>query len=288
MTTQFHIALLRPPGYAHTSAFSEVAETFVLALTELGYPTTFAENQVSPSATNIVFGWHALHTFSAIELPRRTILFNLEQWIADSQWFASPATRALMARHAIWDYSQRNIDAIRAAGIAPRFYRMPIGTMPQLSRIAPAEDMDLDVLFYGAVNERRRKALQQVRATGLKVAAAYLYGKERDAVIARSKLVLNIQQNTADLFEIVRVSYLLANRKAVVSECYPTTEIDDELRPAICAVPFEGIAEACRRLVANVDERRALEARGYSIMTGRRQSDILRARLPEMPRDLFE
>jgi hypothetical protein len=288
MTTHFHVALLRPPGYAHTSAFSEVAETFVHALTELGYPTTHAENEVSPSATNIVFGWHALHTFSATELPRRSILFNLEQWVPDSQWFASEATRALMSRYTIWDYSQRNIDAIRATGLAPRIYLMPIGSMPQLARIAPATPMDIDVLFYGAVNERRRAVLQHVRAAGMKVVAAYLYGNERDAVIARSKLVLNIQQNTADLFEIVRVSYLLTNRKAVVSETYPTTEIDAELRPAICAVPFEGFVDACRRLLANDTERHALETRGFEIMMRRRQSDILRALLPTMPSDLFE
>jgi len=287
MTPRFHVALMRPPGYAHSSAFSEVAETFQHAFAELGYPTTSGENRISPDATNLVFGWHTLHTFANVELPRRTILFNLEQYLPDSQWF-TPPVRALLARYPVWDYSQRNIAALRAANIAPRIFHMPIGTMPQLTRIVVAPEQDIDVLFYGAVNARRRQVLQQVRAAGLKVVAAYLYGNERDAVIARSKVVLNIQQNTADLFEIVRVSFLLANRKAVVSECYATTEIDPELRPAICAVGFDGFADACRRLIADDAERRALEARGYEIMSRRRQSDILRARLPAMPRDLFD
>ena len=46
--------------------------------------------------------------------------------------------------------------------------------------------------------------------------------------IARSKIVLNLHQYDAQVFEIVRVSYLLANRRAVVSErgANPTEDRD--------------------------------------------------------------
>ena len=45
-----------------------------------------------------------------------------------------------------------------------------------------------------------------------------LYGADRDALLARSKIVINMHQHDAQVFEIVRVSYLLANRRTVVSE----------------------------------------------------------------------
>ena len=38
----------------------------------------------------------------------------------------------------------------------------------------------------------------------------------RDDLIARAKVVLNINKHQAKIFEIVRVSYLMANAKAVV------------------------------------------------------------------------
>ena len=246
----------------------------MLALAELGHPTTFAENEISPTATNLLFGWQTLHTFSRVQLPERSILYNLEQYAPDSEWFVPPVT-ALMARFPVWDYSIRNVEAIRAANIAPRIFHAPIGTMPGMTRIPKAPVQDIDVLFYGSVNDRRRRVLRQLQEAGLRVCAAYLYGKERDAVIARSKVVINIKQQTSDLFEIVRVSYLLANRKAVVSECYETTEIDAELRRGICPVTIDGFAAACRRLVAQDDERRELEALGHEIISRRRQSDIL-------------
>ena len=56
------------------------------------------------------------------------------------------------------------------------------------------------------------------------------YGGKRDALIARAKVVLNIHYYAAQVFEIVRVSYLLANSKAVVTEIGPDTDLDETER----------------------------------------------------------
>ena len=44
-----------------------------------------------------------------------------------------------------------------------------------------------------------------------------VYGAERDRLIARSRLVLNVHYFPTHIFEMIRVSYLLANRTAVVA-----------------------------------------------------------------------
>ena len=55
---------------------------------------------------------------------------------------------------------------------------------------------------------------------GINVKALFgVYGRERDKLIARSKIVLNMHHYSSQIFEIVRVFYLLTNRKAVVAEC---------------------------------------------------------------------
>ena len=69
---------------------------------------------------------------------------------------------------------------------------MPIGYAPELTRICPLEE-NIDVLFYGAVNERRGRALQRMKDRGLRTVVAFgAYGAERDALIARSRIVVNI------------------------------------------------------------------------------------------------
>jgi hypothetical protein len=58
-----------------------------------------------------------------------------------------------------------------------------------------------------------------MRGRGLRVESAFgCYGEERDALIARARIVLNVHYYESKVFEVVRVSYLLANRKCVLSE----------------------------------------------------------------------
>jgi O-methyltransferase/8-demethyl-8-(2,3-dimethoxy-alpha-L-rhamnosyl)tetracenomycin-C 4'-O-methyltransferase len=102
-----------------------------------------------------------------------------------------------------------------------------------------------------------------------------VYGAERDALIARAKVVLNMHYYDSSIFEIVRVSYLLANRKAVVAECHPGTDVDPGLREAVRAVPYDGLVEACQGLVRDEDARTGLEERGYTIFSALREEDIL-------------
>jgi hypothetical protein len=181
-------------------------------------------------------------------------------------------------RFEVWDYSRRNMEILRGEGFKGTLNHAPVGFVEELSRIPKAPVQDIDVLFYGSVNERRLRSLDGLRAQGLKVEAVFgVYGAERDALIARAKVVLNMHYYDSSIFEIVRVSYLLANRKAVVAECHPGTEIEPELREAVRAVPYEGLVEACLDLVRNDGARAALEARGHVIFAAVREEAILGA-----------
>ncbi|MDO8300157.1 MAG: hypothetical protein Q7T64_10710, partial [Lacisediminimonas sp.] len=126
---------------------------------------------------------------------------------------------------------------------------------------------DIDVLFYGTLANRRRLILDELRARGVNLhVETDCYGPQRDALIARARIVLNLHAYDAHIFEIVRVSYLLANRKAVVAEVGPHTDIDPLFRDAVAAAPYEHLVDTCMRLLANDGQRLALEQRGYEIM----------------------
>ncbi len=229
----------------------------------------------------MVLGAHLLPPPVLAQLPPETVLYNLEQ-VEDHLFEWAPQLKDAFARFEIWDYSPRNIDRLKAMGLARRIHLLPIGMVPELSRIKPARIQDIDVLFYGVVTERRRVALKAIQDAGLKVAAVFgCYGAERDALIARAKLVVNLHKHDAQVFEVVRVSYLLANRKAVVAEVSDATAIDPDLAEAVAGVPAAAMPEACRRLAADRPAREALERRGYKAMAARRETDYLQALLTE-------
>src|SRR5262249_3762916 len=153
---------------------------------------------------------------------------------------------------------------------------VPIGYMPQLTHIRPALIEDIDVLFYGAINQRRHAILLGLQQAGLRVRAeTRIRGQARDALISRAKVVLNLHFYPIAIFEIVRVSYLLANQKAVVGECGPHTDIDSDIREAIAPASYDRLCDTALELLQNEARRLELARRGQEIFAKRHLPDIL-------------
>lgn len=283
----FQIVIISPPGYQHAAAFTEVAEALAYGLRALGHDAKIGTNRFGPGAVNIVLGIHLLPPPALAELPQETVVYNLEQ-VEDHLFEWAPQLKEVFRRFEVWDYSKKNIQKLSEMGLAgPRLRLLPVGTVPELCRIPKAPRQDIDVLFYGVVNERRRLALKAIQDRGLNLAAVFgCYGAARDELIARAKLVVNLHKHEAQVFEVVRVSYLLANRKAVVAEMAPTTAIDADLRDAVAGVTYEDMAGECARLVADPAARGALEERGFAAMTARSQADYLRILLEQRASNL--
>jgi hypothetical protein len=206
--------LVQPPDYPHSAALAELAETVEVGLKALALPDEPA----------IVLGAHLL---VGAPLPTDAIIYNTEHPM--SGWMTWDY-RALLSSHPTWCYYDNGMDRY-----------VPIGYVPEMTRITSAADQDIDVLFYGSINRRRLDVLLALRSKGLNVhVVTGVYGATRDALIARAKVVLNMHFYLPGIFEMVRVSYLWANRKCVVSEgafrydelvqaCAERVE-DDELR----------------------------------------------------------
>jgi len=77
------------------------------------------------------------------------------------------------------------------------------------------------------------------------------------------------------------VSYLLANRKAVVAECNPGKEIDPDIVDAVQLAPYGDLASACVQLVADSHSRKALSQRGFFRMVARDERAYLAAALDQ-------
>jgi hypothetical protein len=272
----FQVVQVRPEGYIHAEALTEIAECVYFGLQRLGVKAFFREPPDRP-VRQIVLGAHLLDAQGLDALPADAIIYNSEQIDDDSRWLTSQYVGALKKR-TVWDYSTENVRRLTALGSRSVQF-VPVGYVPELARIPHVSD-EIDVLFYGSVNPRRQHILDQLQARGLNVVVLFgAYGEERDRAIARAKVVLIVHFYEAKIFEIVRAAYLLSNRKAVVAECGPDTFVEPELRDAICAAPYERLVDACVELVRDPARRDALGAQAQRLFALRREENILGASL---------
>jgi hypothetical protein len=270
---RFAVATVSPPNFQHSRAFDEVAEGLHRALLALGHDSVLTNRLDLDERRTIVLGGNLLIR-NGLEPPKNPIFYNLEQLGDDLPSMTLPGFFDLFRRYPTWDYSQANIERLAALGL-PRPTYVPIGYVPELTRIAPAAE-DIDVLFYGAPYERRYAILRDLHDRGLRVKwLSGVYGASRDAWIARSKIVLNIHYWEAKIFEITRVSYLLANRRAVVSERGGDPALERDVESGVAFADYDGLVDRCVELLGDERARRDLAERGYQVFSGRSQADIL-------------
>ena len=284
--TDFNIVHIVNDTAVGLKAYLEVIESVRWGLQQLGHNTTYSVNSYSSTTMNIVFGGHFAPRL-LFENRANLIYYNLEQIRGHPQFTPdAPAEMAafISSNLRIWDYSEANIETWNR--LSPKYpvRFMPICYAPILTRIAKAETQDIDVLIYGVVGKRRLSAFSMLgNLVNLGISTLFacgLYGDGRDELIGRSKIVLNINNVAySKIFEIVRVSYLLANAKAVVADISPDTHIESDIVNGVVCVPLEQIPETCMVLLNDYDHRTALERRGFEAISRRDICAYLQAAL---------
>lgn len=258
------------------NGYMEVIETLAWGLQFLGHNVTYALNHGEPEATNIVFGAHVLPIEFLEQLPAASIIYNFEQMRGLQPNQIRTEVRFIAGKFRIWDYSISNFDAWKGLGVnAPTL--VPVGYAPVLTRIQKCKMQDIDILIYGLPGDKRLQAFDSLSQAGLVVMfVCGLYGQARDDLIARSKIVLNINlYDYAQIFEIVRVSFLFANKKAVVATRDTNTYVEPDIGASVKLTTPDQLVDDCERLLADDKERRKLELTGFENFVKRDISKIL-------------
>lgn len=275
--SKFNLCIVSCPGpVPFFEAYREVAETVEIGLRKLGHDVMLSDHHIEGNRINIVFGFHMLNADNLPLLPESTIFYQLEQVAIGN---LKPIFHQVKSRFVVWDYSPRNCETLRDHGIT-NVVHVPIGYVPEMRRIQAAPEQDIDVLFYGLVDKRRLRILRGLEQAGVRVRLLQgVYGAERDACIARSKVVLNMHLYEARIFELVRVFYLLANSKAVVSEWGERTEIEEDFKEAVALVDYDELVDTCVKLVQDHAQRRHFEDTGFAVMSARDECAYLETAL---------
>jgi hypothetical protein len=221
--TYYNVVTIRTPDTykfsVHSHAFDELSDLLANSLESMGHRVIKWDNTLNECATNIILGYHLI-PYTDVKLTGNYIIYQLEPMDGKATFHNDRMKAMLLAAPEVWDYSIENIAYLQKE-LEITAKHVPLGYHPSLNRIKhlPWADKDIDVLFYGAIFGRREVVLNELRASGLNVKTLLgVYGAERDAWIARSKIVLNLHAYESGIFEQVRVSYLLNNGCPVVSE----------------------------------------------------------------------
>lgn len=237
-----YVWIVMPNGYSHSMCFYEVAESIAKSLDIIMW---WGEVPIAKPA--IVLGAHLLPAGSVLHEGSR--IYNLEVIGAHTSRDYLDLMRSEATK--VWDYSKQNIQKLKGHGIEAKY--CPIGYHECLTKIKQNPVKDIDVLFYGSMNERRSGIIDNLHAAGVKVHHAFdCYGKERDDLIARSKIVLNMHYYEDAPFEIVRCSYLMANKVFVISESSENNYLDQfEYMDGIRFASYDRLVQVCLDMLSD-------------------------------------
>ena len=261
-----NICIIKPNNYIHSLAYLEVAELLHYSILDLKKKSKITYNfiDINSEVTNIIFGAHLLNDEMINSLPGNTIIFNTEQIESINEVWKKRILLLAKKEIIFWDYSEYNLKfLLNKLDIKGKLFE--IGFQKNLQRIETKEKKEVDVLFYGSMNNRREKIINNLLKKNVKVKCLFgVYGKERDDWIATSKLVLNLHFYDSKIFEIVRVFYLLINAIPVVSEIDNHTKFNNNYLKGIKKSNYENIERNIFDLLEDENERKSIGINGMN------------------------
>lgn len=262
---KFNVTRVAPDGFLHHAVFAEIQDSLAWSLASLGHEVSVTQNWFSEQGeTNVILGAELIADFQM--LPRNSVLFNLEQPSHPNM----QKVRNLAKGLTVWEYSHRAVEEWKASG-HEEVIHVPIGYTPNLTRIPKLKTQDIDVCFFGWMTPRRKELIDQLKKTLNVYASASCYGGARDNIISRSKVCLNVHHDGRDRFEAVRVSYLMANSKLVVTESSADDDEYQDLKNGLAVAPYRLLLDVCGSycMESASREREMMEQKAYSQIHGR-------------------
>ena len=147
---------------------------------------------------------------------RKVIVFNQEQIVnPDKNYMSFEYFKMLRDADEVWDYDEFNLHALNS-----------IRNDIKLHFLKPCKELDagtgektIDVLFYGVVNDRRRRILDKLKADGINVTVIeQVFGDDLVPYIRSAKIRLNLHKHDTGLQEQARMIRWISSKATILSE----------------------------------------------------------------------
>lgn len=250
-------------------AFTESALCLRDSIRASGLDSNHRVNIADPHTVCIVLGAvPPLHEPLAQLDRRKAMVFNFEQ-LGSTSALASREYLAWLRQWLVLDYHSSNVAFLRRLnGPSQQVLELPVVPSPALLSGPPLPaERSVDVLFFGSANERRTALLRQLEACGLSVeTVAGAYAQELAPAIRRARLVLHVHYYETGLFPVARILQPVAAGVPIVCESSVFSSGCDWSGSGILFAPYDGLVDACRRLLASETEllQRATQAREFA------------------------
>jgi hypothetical protein len=203
--------------------------------------------------------------------PAYYILYQVEQ--LSSHWLTPQYIAACKGALAVWDFSPFHCHFwTEVVGIQAVKY-IPLPSAPHTHAFQPNDD-PIDVLFYGGPLLRREKMYEELckKLPHRKIIFRVydLFGQERESMIDRAKIVLNIHYWPYAALEVHRIEHLLSRNKCVVSEPSFDRELDLLYSDAVVFCPLDKFCDTIEHLLDSPEERMRCESAGRGIVESNR------------------
>ena len=268
------------PNHGALSSYHDVLESYYWGFNALGFQVERRGNQIIGDAINIIFGYQIPIQLGLIDsYPENTIFINFERLAGG---YSLEMEKIVGQRFQVWDYSDANMSIWKSIATKFPVYFAKIAYAPILEKVPSNVIQDIDFLFYGSLTPERREVISKITKmrndlSHLSVVTLIsIYGKQRDEFIARSKVVLNISHQVN--FEIVRVSYLLANKKPVL--CYTDNkmlQVEEDLKDnCLKFVDANNVYDECELLISDQIYRDTYAEKCYQIFKNRDVMQVIK------------
>ena len=203
-----------------------------------------------------VLGYHLLKSLQNIrkEAPdHKIIIFQLEQFYDGTPWAKPNVYNLLKEADEVWDYDESNASWINShfnmdVKLHPMRYSPTLKRIPSINTLSD-DELDIDLLFYGFLHEKRAKLISSVqsgmRGHGKIFDLCGVYGDELDGYIKRAKIIANVHYATHHKQEQARMFYPVINGRCIVSELSPKNYMGN----SIIQVPYNDMASAIITLI---------------------------------------
>jgi len=172
-------------------------------LNKLGYKSELVD-KIDP--TDDAYIWIIYNASLAWAVPKYYICYQTEQ--IGTHWFNERYYQRLAECLAVWEYNEKNLECYQHLNNNISIVRPGVALQPKVKK-------DIDLLFYGAMSDRRKRALKQF--SNCMIVENNL-GQSMQDLLARTKVVVNIHYYNNSPLEFFRINECLSNHCNVVSE----------------------------------------------------------------------
>lgn len=200
-----------------------------------------------------------------------------------SKWFTEAYIQALKKAEFVWDFSPLNASRCIGQGIKNVCWvpvRVPMDVFVYNTKwfnyhYCEEVEEDIDVLFYGSDSFHRREMFELLsKIPNCRVAFRYytLFGEERENLLHRSKIVLNLHYWPGGALDVHRIEYACSRGKCIVSEPSADHMLDQTYSKCVDFAQYRDIPSRVKFLLKNNRARLTLEREAQSSCF-RKQSD---------------